>query len=326
VEILAKLQDAVTIFMGIILGALPFILFGVLVSAFLAHYIKEEKLLKIIPKNPFLAVLVGCMIGFLFPVCECGNVPVARRLIKKGVPVYVAITFLLAAPVINPITFFSTWAAFSFLPEVVLWRIGLTLLIAAVIGYVFSLHPDQQKLLNMEKMGVMCCDSEGHCHAVKDGQHSDAKHNHTHTEQDNYHVKYSPSRFWSFVRAIPEEFLEMLAALVFGAVLASLIQVFVPRETILAVGQGPFLSIISMLVFAVVISVCSSVDAFIALSYAGTFTTGSLLAFLVFGPMIDIKSIWMLRTIFTWKTIGQIIAASLLMTVLFTTIYNFYLS
>jgi uncharacterized membrane protein YraQ (UPF0718 family) len=317
-EILAKLQDAVTIFMGIILGALPFILFGVLVSAFLAHYIKEEKLLRIIPKNPFLAVLVGCLIGFLFPVCECGNVPVARRLIKKGVPVYVAITFLLAAPVINPITFFSTWAAFSFLPEVVLWRIGLTLLIAAVIGYIFSLHPDQKKLLNLEKMGDMCCDSEGHCHAEP--------HTHNHKgELDNYHVKYSANRFWSFIRAIPEEFFEMLAALVFGAVLASLIQVFVPRETILAVGQGPFLSIISMLVFAVVISVCSSVDAFIALSYAGTFTTGSLLAFLVFGPMIDLKSIWMLRTIFTWKTIVQIIASALLMTVLFTTIYNFYL-
>lgn len=316
-DILLKLQDAVTIFMGIILGALPFILFGVLVSAFLAHYIKEERLLKIIPKNPFLAVLVGCLIGFLFPVCECGNVPVARRLIKKGVPVYVAITFLLAAPVINPITFFSTWAAFSFLPEVVVWRIVLSLVIAATVGLIFSRHPNQKGLL-AKQLHIDCCDEEGHCHVEKEHQHD-------HEKPDNFHVQYSGRRFWSFIRAIPEEFLEMLSALVFGAVLASLIQVFVPRETILAVGQGPFLSIISMVIFAIVISVCSSVDAFIALSYAGTFTTGSILAFLVFGPMIDLKSIWMLRTTFSWKTIMYMIGLTLLMTILFTTIYNFYL-
>lgn len=316
-EILLKLQDAVTIFMGIILGALPFILFGVLVSAFLAHYIKEERLLQIIPKNPVLAVLMGCLIGFLFPVCECGNVPVARRLIKKGVPVYVAMTFLLAAPVINPITFFSTWAAFSFLPEVVIWRIGLSLLIAAIIGLIFSRHPNQKSLL-AKQLHVDCCDEEGHCQVEKE-------HKHDHEAPDSFHVQYSKNRFWSFIRSIPEEFFEMLSALVFGAVLASLIQVFVPRETILAVGQGPFLSIISMIIFAVIISVCSSVDAFIALSYAGTFTTGSILAFLVFGPMIDLKAIWMLRTTFSWKTIIYVTILALLMTVFFTTVYNFYL-
>ncbi|MCC6643659.1 permease, partial [Candidatus Peregrinibacteria bacterium] len=132
-----KMQDSVTIFMGVVLGALPFILFGVIVSAALAHFVKEETLLKLMPKNRWLALIVACLMGFLFPVCECGNIPVARRLIRKGIPVNVAITFLLAAPVFNPITVISTWAAFSFMPEIVFFRLLFTFIIAVTIGLVF---------------------------------------------------------------------------------------------------------------------------------------------------------------------------------------------
>lgn len=303
------------------MGAVPFILLGVLLSAFLSHYVSEEMLLKIIPKNRLLALLVACFIGFLFPVCECGNVPVARRLIRKGVPPYVAITFLLAAPIINPVTVFSTWAAFSFLPEVVVLRLVFALVIAMTVGTIFSYHPNPEKLL-------MKGAKPEHKHSDHDHEHDHHGHNHDADEaceiKDGYHVKYASTKFWSFVRSLPEEFLEMMAALSMGALLAGVVQVFIPREIILTVGQGPFISIISMIAFAVIISVCSSVDAFIALSYAGTFTTGSLLAFLVFGPMIDFKAVWMMKTTFKWKAIFYIIALIFLMTVLLTTLYNFY--
>ncbi|MCC6643221.1 permease, partial [Candidatus Peregrinibacteria bacterium] len=143
---------------------------------------------------------------------------------------------------------------------------------------------------------------------------------------DNYHVHYSENKIWSFVRSIGEEFFEMMSALVLGAALAGIVQSFIPRDLILAIGQNSFTSILAMMLFAVVISVCSSVDAFIALSYAGTFTSGSLLAFLVFGPMIDLKAIWMLKTTFRWKAVIYIVVLAFLMTLLLTTFYNFYLS
>lgn len=305
-DLLLKLQDAVTIYMGVILGALPFILIGVFFSSFIAHFVSEERLLSIIPKNRFLAPFCAMFIGFLFPVCECGNVPVARRFLRKGVPANIAITFLLAAPVINPVTFASTWAAFSFMPEIVWLRFAFTLVIAYTIGIIFSFSDKNKDLLAKEEL--YCKD------------HSCPSHDH----HDGYHVNFAKSKFWSFVRSLPEEFFDMLSALSIGAIFSALFQTMLPRDMIIALGQGPFLSIISMIVFAGIISVCSSVDAFIALSYAGTFTNGSLLAFLVFGPMIDLKSIWMLKTTFKWKVVWQIVLMVLFMTILLTTIYNFY--
>ncbi len=313
-EIWLKAQDGVTIFMGIVVGALPFVLLGVLLSAFLAHYVREERLLALFPRSRFWAVLTACFIGFLFPVCECGNVPVARRLIRKGVPVYAAMAFLLAAPVINPVTIFSTWAAFSFFPAMVWWRVGLTLLIAMTVGLIFSYHPEQSVLLadsGKKHCGNDHCDH--HCEDILS------------LSKSRVPANEKWRRFGGFVVAIAGEFVEMLSALVMGALFAAAIQVFLPREVIVSLGQGQFLSILSMIFLAVVISVCSSVDAFIALSYAGTFTMGSILAFLVFGPMIDLKSIWMLKTIFNWKTLWQMIGIILLLTILFATIYNLYL-
>ena len=305
-DILLKLQDAVTIFMGVLLGAMPFILFGVLVSAALAHFVKEERLIKLIPRNRLLALVMACLVGFLFPVCECGNIPVARRLIAKGVPANVAITFLLAAPVFNPITIASTWAAFSFMPEILIFRVLFTFIIAVSIGLVFSRAESLNELLVTEKVAHQ---HKGDC-----------------DDCDHYHVHYSENRIWSFIRSVGEEFFEMMSALIFGAMMAALIQTFVPREIILSIGQSGFASILAMIFLAGIISVCSSVDAFIALSYAGTFTNGSILAFLVFGPMIDLKSIWMLKTTFRWKAIVYLVLMTGLMTILLTTFYNFYLN
>lgn len=305
-DLLLKLQDAVTIYLGVMLGALPFVLLGVIFSSFLAHFVSEERLTSLIPKNRFLAPLSAMFIGFLFPVCECGNIPVARRLLRKGLPANVAITFLLAAPVINPVTVASTWAAFNFMPEIVWLRVIFTLVISYTIGIIFSYAHKNTDLVSQTEMAC-------HDHSCDHDDH-----------RDGYYVKFARDKFWSFIKSLPEELFEMLAALSMGAILSALFQTVLPRDLVGSLGQGPFMSIIAMIIFAVVISVCSSVDAFIALSYAGTFTNGSILAFLVFGPMIDLKAIWMLKTTFKWKVVMQISLLALFMTVLLTTIYNYY--
>jgi uncharacterized protein len=140
-----QLYTAFTLFFSLLVEAMPFLLLGVLLSSSLLFSIREGQLIAKLPKNPFLGAIAGSCIGFLFPVCECGNVPVARRLLLKGVSPAIAISFLLAAPTINPIVIWSTWVAFGDRPQLVIFRvifsiaIALIILLTLVIGLLVSL-------------------------------------------------------------------------------------------------------------------------------------------------------------------------------------------
>jgi uncharacterized protein len=142
-----QLNNAFTLFLSLLVEAIPFLLLGVLLSSVLLIFIDERWLIAHLPKHPVLGAFAGSCVGFLFPVCECGNVPVARRLILQGVPMPVAIGFLLAAPTVNPIVIWSTWIAFRDRPEIVVLRVVFSLLIATIIGYLFSVQKDLKPIL-----------------------------------------------------------------------------------------------------------------------------------------------------------------------------------
>ena len=142
-----QLYSAFTLFLSLLVEAMPFLLLGILLSSALLWFVDERQLIAKMPSNPFLGAFVGSCIGFLFPVCECGNVPVARRLLMQGVPTPVAIGFLLAAPTINPIVVWSTWVAFRDQPEIVVLRVVFSLAIATIIGCVFSVQKEPRPLL-----------------------------------------------------------------------------------------------------------------------------------------------------------------------------------
>jgi uncharacterized protein len=269
---LARGQDSVTIFLGVVIEAVPFLLLGVLVSQALASAARGDRWLSWLPRGRLGSLTALAGLGAAFPVCECGNVPVARRLLTRGVPVAAALVFLLSAPALNPVVALSTYAAFREQPSLVVLRLALTLVVAVGIGLIFSFHPRPLQLL-------------------RHGQGPSAAPAHPLTSSTPV------GRLRRFARGTIGEFVEMGAVLVIGAALAALTQLCVPRTTLLAIGQGPVLSVVVMMALAVVLSVCSTVDAFVALAYAGTFTDGALLAFLVFGPMIDIKSILLMLTI-----------------------------
>ena len=135
---MSQLHNVFTLFLSLLVEAMPFLLFGVVLSSSLLLLVDEQKLITVLPKNPFLGALVGSCIGFLFPVCECGNIPVARRLLTKGVAPGVAIAFLLAAPTINPVVIWSTWVAFRGQPEIVILRVVFSLIIAVSVGCLFG--------------------------------------------------------------------------------------------------------------------------------------------------------------------------------------------
>ncbi|HVP21346.1 MAG TPA: permease [Anaerolineaceae bacterium] len=296
-----RLSTFTTVLLGIFIEAAPFLLLGSLGSGVLEVFFQGEDFSSRVPRHPLLGAMVGAFMGFFFPVCECGVVPLTRRLFQKGLPVPVGIAFLLGAPALNPIVLVSTLVAFGWGP--VLWgRIGLTFLIATLTGYIFSFQKDTTSLLN--KVTLLQFQAE------------------------RIHEKaIPPQRTWrqkarQVFTITVDEFFEIGRYLVLGASLAAVLQTIVPQASLLSIGQGQVVSVLVMITLAVLLSVCSTVDAFIALSFAGSFTTGSILAFLVFGPMVDIKSTLMFLHVFQRKTVVYMILVPLFLTVLLTVFLN----
>ncbi len=292
-----------TIFLGIFIEAAPFLLLGTLASGIVEIFFSREKLQRFIPRNPLLGALAGGLMGLFFPVCECGVVPLTRRLFKKGLPPSIGVAFLLASPVLNPIVIASTYAAYGWGP--MLWlRIGLSLVIAVTVGLIFSIQKYPWWLLRPGSMSPVMGASED-------------------TPETTPQLPFS-TRLRHVLQLAADEFFEMGRYLIIGAMLAALMQTFIPQSALLALGAGPFSSIIVMILLAVILSICSTVDAFVSLAFVGTFTSGSILAFLVFGPMVDIKSTLMYLQVFRKKTVVYLILLPLLMTILAGVFLNYY--
>lgn len=328
-----QLHDAFTLFLSLLVEAMPFLLLGVVLSSSLLFLISEKQLIGKLPKNPVLGSLVGSCIGFLFPVCECGNVPVARRLLLSRVPPSVAISFLLAAPTINPIVIWSTWIAFGDRPNIVIFRVLFSAAIATIVGCVFSIQPDSRALLQTSfakrlqpEVSVASDKSpllQSGTFLLGSGK-SIRFDDSLSVEVKQAKDKSFQSKWQLFFSNLLAEFSELGGMLVFGSAIAATIQVFVPREIILSLGQDTITSILAMMLLAAVVSICSTVDSFFALSFAATFTSGSLLAFLVFGPTIDIKSVGLMASIFKPKIIIYIFTLVAQLTFIFTLAYSYF--
>jgi uncharacterized protein len=298
-----QLSNGITLFLSLLVEAMPFLLLGVLLSSLLVMFVDEGKLIKVMPKQPILGALVGSMLGFLFPVCECGNVPVARRLISQGIPASVAVGFLLSAPTINPIVIWATWTAFRDQPEIVLLRVGFSLAIATIVGWVFGSQADLSPFLqpNISLQIARQQVAAKPKSLIPTGTFFLGQ---SLVPLEEIKVKIPwQDRLNLLLDNMINELRELGGILVIGSAIAAFIQVAVPRDIILNLGQGAVSSVVAMMILAAVVSICSTVDAFFALSFASTFTTGSILAFLVFGPMVDIKSIGLILTIFKKRAV-----------------------
>ncbi len=298
-------QDAGTIlnifstrFLGIFIEAAPFLLLGTLVSGLLEAFVSHDDIARWTPRNPILATIAGAFMGMVFPVCECGVVPVVRRLFNKGLPMSVGVTFLLAAPVMNPVVLVSTYIAFGLGP---IWigRFVITALVAVGVGLVFALSARPHEVLQPQSlMPVMGGSGE---------------------VIPMYAVHKRPGLLAGLRQALEmagDEFFEMGRYLIIGSMLAAGMQTLISQNVLLALGEGPVISVLVMQALAFLLSVCSTVDAFLALAFVGTFTSGSILAFLTFGPMVDIKSTLMFMGVFKRRTVLYLILLPMLMTLL----------
>lgn len=258
-----------SIFISILIEAIPFILIGVILSGIIQMFVSEEMIAKIMPKNRFLAVLFGALVSVLFPACECGIIPITRRLLLKGVPLHAGVAFMLTAPIINPIVLFSTYIAFGNRWSVVFYRGGLALAVSLIIGVILSYQFKDNQLLKP--------DEPGHHH---------------------HHHGTLLQKLGGTLRHAIDEFFSVGKYLIIGAFIAAAMQTYVKTSTLLAIGQNDVSSSLVMMGLAFVLSLCSEVDAFIASSFSSTFSLGSLIAFLVFGAMVDIKNLLMMLAVF----------------------------
>lgn len=268
------LGDLLTLALGILVEAIPFVILGVLISVAIQVFIPTEAIIRRLPKHKGARRLIMSFLGVLMPVCECGNVPVARSLIVKGFSVQEAIVFLLAAPSINIVTFIVTWEAFSFDKSVAVMRVLATLVIANIVAILVTKLVSRDAILT--KDFVATCEANAH----------------------------APRTFAHATEIFRTEMWLVMRMLVIGALVAAATQTLVPREIITAIGSDVFLSVLAMIALAFVISICSSVDAFFALAYVNSFSLGSILAFLVAGPMVDIKMLTLMKTTFTYRALG----------------------
>ncbi|MGL4759412.1 MAG: permease [Patescibacteria group bacterium] len=279
-----RLYDFLMIVLGLLVESMPFVVIGVLISALLGSFVKGGFFLKYKSKNPILSHIQSMLIGLFLPVCECGNVPLAKRLSLIGFKPSEVITFMLAAPILNPLVLITTLEAFNMDRNIAFIRIGAGALIALVVGLIFSTHPAQDELLMPFNKNLRSMDSFS-----KAIEETDIESKTSHTSE--------------FFETFRVEFFSVFRVLLLGCVLAGIFQTIIPREFIQFFAGEPTLSIVALMILAFIISICSSVDAFFALSLASTFSLGSILSFLVFGPMIDIKTLTMLRSIFKLKTL-----------------------
>lgn len=292
-----RLNLFATVFLGIFVEAVPYLLLGTLASGLVEVFLDREQMARLIPRGGLGSALAGAVLGLAFPVCECGVIPLTRRLFSKGLPLSAGVAFLLAAPVFNPIVIFSTAAAFGW-GQMLFWRLGLTLVFAVVVGFIFSFEKDGGKVL---KMAAPVLNLQP---AMK------------------VSLSFTEKMRQALVIAA-DEFFEMGRYLIVGAMLAAAMQTFVPQASLLAIGNGPLLSVLVMLTLAIVLSICSTVDAFVALGFVGSFSFGSILAFLVFGPMVDIKSIMMYRQVFKPRVVTYLVVLPFLMSLLAGLVFNY---
>ncbi|WP_233566889.1 permease [Cohnella endophytica] len=270
-----------------IMEAIPFVLLGVLISGVIQSFISERWIARIMPRNRFLASLFGCSVGILFPSCECGIVPITRRLLNKGVPLNAGIAFMLTGPIINPIVLFATYIAFGNDWHVVLIRSGMAFAVALAVSMcVAILFPVVPLRVNEQQVAAT------------------AEHSPTVT------VKQDPllPRLGHVLLHSVDEFFSVGKYLVLGAFIAASMQTFIPTSSLLHLGSNPLMSSLVMIGLAFTMSLCSEADAFIASSFRSTFSMGSISAFLVYGPMIDIKNTLMLLAAFRGKFVFALIA------------------
>jgi uncharacterized protein len=283
-----NLSDFTFVWWGLLYEAMPFVVVGTLLSGFVERCVSRETVARLFPKNRVLGIAASACLGLIFPMCECGIVPVVRRLIRKGVPVSCGVTYMLASPIINPLVIISTLVAFRGRGALMVTglRVGMGYAVAVAVG-----------LIIWKVLGERSIVLDRHLAAGEDAADE---------------MKHRGGVVGDTLLLAAGDFLEIGATLVVGTALAALVNSGFHRAAMEPFAANRFSAVGSMSGLAFGLNLCSEADAFVAASFYA-FPLSAKMAFLVLGPMLDVKLIVMFTTLFKWR---GIIAISVLTTTL----------
>lgn len=280
----ALAETFVLIFTSIVVEALPFVLLGALVSALIEVFVPDTAFERLARLPLPLQVPGAALSGLAFPVCECGSVPVARRLIARGMHPAAALAFMLASPIMNPIVLASTWIAYQgrdIALAMVLGRAGLGLVLAMVAGWALG-GEGARDILRTRPEAENPTRASSVAHAER-------------------------SRV--FTDHLAADFFFMGKFVVIGSALAAALQTVVPQSLVSGVARTPILGAMALMGLAFLLSLCSEADAFVAVSFV-QFPVGSQLAFLVFGPVVDAKLAFLYGATFRRRFILRLVVVA----------------
>ncbi|HEX2296891.1 MAG TPA: permease [Actinomycetota bacterium] len=278
----AHVETFVLVFTSIVVEALPFVLLGALVSAAIEVFVPDRTFDRLARLPAALQIPGAALGGLAFPVCECGSVPVARRVIARGLHPGAGLAFMLAAPILNPIVILSTVVAYGgrgLALEMAAGRVALGLALAVVAGWALGNVPAGE-LLRAREGG------DDHSHGGRGNRAS------------------------AFVEHLAADFFYMGRFVVAGGALAAFLQTAIPQSLVSGVARTPVIGSLALMAIAFVLSLCSEADAFVAVSFT-PFPIGSQLAFLVFGPVVDAKLSFLYGATFRRRFVLRLVAVAL---------------
>ncbi len=288
-------NDFALSFLSILLEGVPFVLLGSIISGIVDVFVSSERMARLLPKNGTAAILLSGLLGLIFPMCECGSVIVIRRFIKKGLPVSAAVAYMLAAPIVSPIVALSTFAAFKGQNPWLMTSLRLAigyLIAVTVAGIIRSIG--ERKVL---QPSVLADDRERSRTGLRTSAAPSDQDFSAVIESSNFRQKLLLT-----VQSATADFLDVAFFLIIGAAIASVFNTAIDQSIILPFATNLPLAILVLMGLAAGLALCSTTDAFIAASFA-TFPAEAKLAFLLFGPMFDLKLFWLYGLIFRRRAV-----------------------
>jgi len=313
-EYFDKIKNFIILFTSILYEAMPFIILGAIIAGILEEMLPQRLVARILPRSRFLAIAIGGLLGLIFPMCECGIVPVMRRLLRKGLPLSCCVAYLLAGPIINVVVILSTAVAFSGSEKHVAGQFGSLLMtgLRVGLGYIIAVTTSlivdwQHRKYGDDLLTPLARPSP--------------------RDEDDEELSEQRRPVWKRLSNISEtalsDFIDITAFLVLGALLAATVRLFLGQQTIADMaGQHIVLSILLMMALAILLCLCSEADAFFAASFS-TLPPAAKLAFLVLGPMMDLKLYMLYTRVFRTRLIWTIFGAVMVQTFVWSLVVHY---
>ena len=306
------LNDFAYSFLSVLFEGVPFLLLGSLISGLVDVFVSAERMQRLLPANRAAAICISGLLGLIFPMCECGSVIVIRRFIRKGLPLSVAVTYMLAAPIVSPLVAISTFAAFrgqnppgavhidatGFMKwyfdhegsiTMTLLRLTIGYLVAIAVGFIVHRIPSSA-LLRPEMLA-----------ATPARRRAGLSISAAPAEPQDFSAivaaASTPKKLLIAVQSATSDFLEVACFFVIGTAIASVFNTAVDQTVIQPLATNPPRAIAALMGLAIILSVCSTTDAFIAASFKA-FPFAAKLGFLLFGPVFDLKLFWLYGILF----------------------------